>query len=227
MKAERKQIRDAVGHVRNTTLYDIEIDSQSEEELKTLLPWTKSMLGNLRSQCGEYSKKDRSRDVFDACVKIYNTDISHLYGEQSTEEKYYVYCHCDPSRNIAIHKHGVSTFAATLGLKYLPFYVGMGQGNRAFDFDRNETHRKYRQKIQALGLDVSPVIIKDGLSRSEALSLESKLIDIFGLIVNNGFLVNLDEGKNNKDRRNLYSEELIKISRINTMFIQNSLSHHR
>jgi hypothetical protein len=46
----------------------------------------------------------------------------------------------------------------------------------------------------------------------EALILESKLIDMFGLIASGGKLVNLDEGVNSKERRLKYKEALQEIS---------------
>lgn len=173
------------------------------------------MLGNIHSNNGEYSKNDRSKDVFNACMRIYGTDISHLYTNTNSDvEKYYVYAHCDPLHKIAIGKHGITSFAATLGLEFRPFYIGMGQGDRAFILDRNETHRKYRQKLQKKNLDAKVTIIKDGLTKNEALALESKLIDVFGLIVDRGYLVNLDEGTQNKNRQDLYKNDLITIGRI-------------
>ena len=215
MEIKRKQIKDSNGQLRNTTIWQIEVDGKSETELVELFGWAKNMLGNIRSQNGEYSKNKRSADTFDACMKIYNTDVSHLYDSDDDTKKYYVYAHCDPSKKIAIGKHGITSFAATLGLQFAPFYIGMGNGNRAFELDRNETHRKYRQKIQKTGKDAVSTIIVDNLTKTEALAIESKLIDIFGLIVNKGFLVNLDEGKSNKERVKMYTDELIKIGRFN------------
>lgn len=214
MEITRKQIHDQNGHLRNTSMWNIEVDAQSEEELKKLLSWSKNMLGNLRSNNGFMSKNKHSKEVFESCVKIYNTDTLHLYEECESETTYYVYAHCDPNKKIAIGKHGITTFAGTIGMQYHPFYIGMGQGSRAYDLDRNDSHRKYRQKIKKSGLDVSVCILKENLTKNQALSIESKLIDIFGLIVNKGCLVNLDEGKNYQERRQLYEDELIKIGRL-------------
>ena len=107
---------------------------------------------------------------------------------------------------------GISTFAATLGMELIPFYVGKGVGDRAYDLNRNETHRKVRQKLQQFGQEVSVKILKSGLTEMEALILESKLIDMFGLIASGGKLVNLDEGVNSKERRLKYKDELREIS---------------
>lgn len=217
MEIKRKQINDQNGQIRNTTVWEIEVDGKSETELKELLGWTKNMLGNIRSKNGEYSRKQHSVDVFDACMRIYETDITHLYDtETNVDDKYYIYAHCDPTKKIAIGRHGITTFAATIGLEFAPFYIGQGQGNRAFELDRNDSHRKYRQKLNKNGLEPIVFIIKKGLTKNQSLALESKLIDIFGLIVENGYLVNLDEGKNNKERKSLYVDDLTKIGRINS-----------
>ena len=48
------------------------------------------------------SKKERHRRVIDACTKIINTDIQHLYSSILLDEKkdYYVYAHLDTSKKI-------------------------------------------------------------------------------------------------------------------------------
>lgn len=125
-----------------------------------------------------------------------------------TRPIYYVYAHSDPDKNIAIGKCGKTTFAATIGMKKLPFYIGKGVHKRAYELNRNETHRKIRQKLHTFGKEIHVSILKDGMTELDALMMESKLIDIFGLITTGGRLVNLDEGINNKERRLLYKHEL-------------------
>ena len=54
--------------------------------------------------------------------------------------EHYVYAHCDPTENeisVKNSKHGLLVFAASIGLKHKPFYIGMGCGNRAFDLSRS------------------------------------------------------------------------------------------
>lgn len=62
-------------------------------------------------------------------------------------------------------------------------------------------------------------IFKDGLTELEALCLESKLIDIFGLIGKGDRLVNLDEGIKSQERQQIYAEHLVNINK----FYKNSL----
>lgn len=104
-------------------------------------------------------------------------------------------------------KRGKSAFAASLGLTSTPFYIGKGTGDRAYNINRSETHRKIKQKINAAEKEVEVVILKDNLSELKALCYESKLLDIFGLIPHKGWLSNLDEGYLKEDRRNNYMEE--------------------
>lgn len=156
----------------------------------------------------------RKRLVFDSCNEILKTDISSLYDNLELDESkdYYVYAHCDPGFKIAINKEGKSTFAASLGLQYMPFYIGKGKGTRSTDLNRNETHRKVRQKIQKFGKDIIVFKIAENLTEKEALILESKLIDIFGLMSFKGRLVNLDEGIAVKERRQKYQKSLDNLS---------------
>ena len=105
------------------------------------------------------------------------------------------------------------------GLIHMPFYIGQGAGNRAFELDRNDSHRKVRQKIKTFDKDVEVKIILDKLTEKESLMYESKLIDIFGLTSFKGRLVNLNEGHNSKLRRELYAE---KLRELNT-FYKNSV----
>lgn len=94
----------------------------------------------------------------------------------------------------------------------MPFYIGKGKGTRSTDLNRNETHRKVRQKIQKFGKDIIVFKIAENLTEKEALILESKLIDIFGLMSFKGRLVNLDEGIAVKERRQKYQKSLDNLS---------------
>jgi len=198
----------------------IEIDYDSLEDIGKWINILKSQYSTLRKSIDPdfTTKNDRIKKEFNACNEIINTDITKIYSnlELDPDKKYYVYAHCDSGFKIALKKNSKTTFAATLGMKYVPFYIGKGTGNRAFDLNRNESHRKVRQKLHSLGKEVDVFIIKDNLSELEALCLESKLIDIFGLLSQrNGYLVNLDEGINSKERKELYWKPL---STINSLF---------
>lgn len=212
MYIKRKQIKDQNGLVKNTTLWEIEIDYTNPVHLEELLNKIKSQLGTLKSSAIG-TKKEIKKLKYDSCVKIYETNISDLYVELNLDQNpvYYVYAHCEPNK-IAIGKDGITSWFATHGMDLIPFYVGKGIGDRAYDLNRNETHRKVRQRLREFNQDVQVRIIKDGLTELEALCLESKLIDIFGIIGKGGRLVNLDEGVKSKERQLRYATHLIELN---------------
>lgn len=219
MEFKRRQVIDSGGQLRNTSIWDITIDYDNLSDLEDLSNRIKAQIGSLKtSKLG--SRREIKQAKFDACSAIYNTDISELYAELDLDitPNYYVYAHCGTNK-IAVNKDGITSWLATFGLDLIPFYIGKGVGNRAYDLNRNETHRKVRQKLKEFGSDVQVRIIKDGLTELEALCLESKLIDIFGLMGKGGKLVNLDEGVKSKERQNKYKSHLILLND----FYKNSL----
>lgn len=194
------------------------VNWDSIPELEKILNQAKSRIGELRiSQLGNESRKSRFGRVFDSCVDIWNADISAVYRDVSMCEdtKFYVYAHMDMSRRIAVNKHPITSFAASLGMSHFPFYIGKGTGDRFSDITRSETHKKICQKLKMLGMEPKPIKIKDGLTEKEALQYESKLIDIFGLVPHGGTLANLDEGYRPNERRLIYNEHFSSLSIFN------------
>ena len=191
----------------------IEFDENSIESINRCINILSSFKGNLLSS----ARKQDFNERISAAFEILNSDISSIYSDLvlDEEKKYYLYFHCDPNRNISVGRNALSTFAATLGCRYLPFYVGKGHSNRAYDLNRNETHRKIRQKIKEFDKDIDVFISHHSLTEREALELESKMIDIFGLNGKNGYLVNLDEGHRPFERRKIYIDSFKKLNRYN------------
>jgi hypothetical protein len=163
----------------------------------------------------------QKQETLDACVTILETDISSVYGDLALDSspRYYVYAHMDPNRKVAVGKHGITSFAAVLGCGYFPFYIGKGTGNRCYDISRNGEHAKIAKRLRILDNKIEVHKIKDNLTESEALQLESKLIDIFGLRPYGGMLSNLDEGMRSQQRRSLYREAFLKLKPFNVKLI--------
>lgn len=192
------------------------INWNSIKDLQKLRSKIDSRLSELKRTTNQ-GIKPNTISVFNSCINIINTDISTLYLDLECSEvdnDYYVYAHCDPLYGLSSGQNGKSTFAPTLGLRYIPFYVGKGIGNRAYNLNRNESHRKIRQRSLAMGKEIQAFIIKDNLTKYEALALESKLIDIFGLKASGGWLVNLDEGHRASERRSLYLQDYLNINKM-------------
>jgi hypothetical protein len=160
-----------------------------------------------------YSKVGAS--ALDSCIKIYNTDISDLYDlNLCKDRKYYVYVHCNPLKGIPLTaSKSYLIFAATLGLTHVPFYVGKGTGDRIQNISRNSSHSKVVKNIRHNGKEPIVKLVKDCLTEIEALCLESKLIDIFGIRASGGILENLDEGYKYNERRERYMNDYLNIHR--------------
>jgi hypothetical protein len=190
---------------------DFKIDVSSVDDIQKHIQILKSYLGSAKKADPHFiSKNERCRRIFHYCRDIYETDISSLYEDVILDEerKYYVYVHQNPMYKLnANMKSGLMLFTATLGLEYMPFYVGKGVGDRWKVMNRNDTYSKVKKLINENNKQVLPKIIADRLTEKEALCIESKLIDIYGIISYKGTLTNLDEGYKPNERKLFYLDK--------------------
>ena len=123
---------------------------------------------------------------------LLDDDWSHLF-DGDNEKKYYVYFHITPNaQNIKS-----TSIKLPINTNGMPFYVGKGTGNRAYDLNRNQGHGALLKQLKDSGYSANDIvyIVKDGMTEPEALELESKLIYFFGTKyeeTRRGILVNLD-----------------------------------
>jgi hypothetical protein len=117
---------------------------------------------------------------------------------------HYVYFHCNTLKPLFVKNNLKHLFLALKfpGMRYEPFYVGKGVGNRAHNLHRNDSHRKIRSNLIKYKKDIEVFIAEKNLDENSALLKESYLIDILGLISlsKHGILTNLDEGVNSFNR---------------------------
>lgn len=158
-------------------------------------------------------------NVFPILEDLYSTDMSPLNNNLDNNKIYYVYAHCNPLNKLNVVGDLRHAFLASKfnNITHIPFYIGKGIGNRCFDLNRNDSHRKIRHKILKSDQDIKVVKLAENLSEIDALSIEGKLIDILGLraYTRDGMLCNLDEGYCAEDRRLLYNSNVVKLLRKN------------
>lgn len=138
-------------------------------------------------------RKTRKQNLSAYLPALIRQDWSHLYQPTASEERFYVYAHVDPRHAVFVtDKDSGGNFGG------MPFYIGKGVGNRAFDLKRNQGHGKMLREIADAGYGTDDIvkILFDGLEEWKAFELEAKLIFFFGTIYQSndeyGCLLNLD-----------------------------------
>lgn len=197
----------------------IEIDWENPTEIKKTI----SLLQNRRKtilrklgydQIYFNGSKYNLDSILPAFEEMYQSDFTHLFESSNQNTNFYVYAHCNPLKPLDIRNNIKHLFLASkfCNLKYEPFYIGKGVGERYKDLNRNDSHRKIRHNIKKYNKDIDAVKLLENLDEKKALSFESILIDILGLktLSNFGLLSNLDEGQNLNERRLSYKNDMIK-----------------
>jgi hypothetical protein len=125
------------------------------------------------------------------CVYVQNA--SPLIGtNQKDPNRFYVYVYLDPTK-LGKYIYGDFRFL------HEPFYVGKGQGTRAYNFICRNVHLK--NKLKRTGKPIV-ILIKKNLSETSALALEKSLTAFIGRKdLNRGPLYNLTDGG---DKSNIY-----------------------
>ncbi len=119
----------------------------------------------------------RSKSYNIALESILSEDWSDLFqGYSSDTSDFYVYLHGSPKNKKMYSPLDTKSFAS-------PIYVGMGQGNRAYNFSRSPAHLEELCRLTDLGYSKEEIVhvVKAGLSEKSARELESKLILFFGI----------------------------------------------
>lgn len=139
-----------------------------------------------------YAGREPNRHLLKYYKILLDQDWGDLFSGDS-EKKYYVYAHIKTgSKKLHIEHESVP-----LKMNGVPFYIGKGTGDRAYDLKRNQGHGALLKELQDAGSQRSEIvyIVSDGLSEAKAFELESKLIYLFGTKYETdrkGTLVNLD-----------------------------------
>jgi len=181
-------------------LQKINVDFDDLKDLKSKINMLQNVRKKLLLTIGNYDQvsfgtsKLNVNDVLDIFEILMNIKYEGDCGGE-----YYVYLHCNPLKKVSLNRDIREILLATkFNVSYLPIYVGKGIGNRCFDLNRNDSHRKIRTQIKEQNKDLEVIKIIEGLSEKEALFEEQKMICLLGLISLNkeGMLVNLQTEKN-------------------------------
>ena len=168
----------------NTLQY---IDIPYEDCIEALLQANQELLLSLPGHMLRVHPNERAKYL--RFLLVQNWDFLFPSADDSHQD-FYVYAHIDP------RERPTPIDALEVFLKGQPFYVGKGTGQRAWDLKRNQGHGKRLKQIRDAGFPESSIVyvLKDKLTEVDALSLEAKLIYLFGSIYDdrmNGCLLNL------------------------------------
>ena len=114
-----------------------------------------------------------------ALTSLLRDDWGYLFGSKDDgRNDYYVYYHADPKAKSIKFRYETSYVDMRI-----PFYIGMGRGERIYSFSRSVMHTSLLNDMATDGYTKQEImkVYKGGMGRTEALMLESKLILFFGI----------------------------------------------
>lgn len=200
-------------------MLEIKVNEKDPTDLKRVITYLQKKRKKLLLDLGYNGIRfNGSNRNFEDIMNILDRFISIIDIQPGN---YYVYAHTNPLVKLTPASNVKDAWLLTLcsNLRYRPFYIGKGTGNRLNNLSRNDSHRKIRTKIKEKGLDIEPVILFNNLSEQSALAIEEVLIDTLGLISlcpKHGLLVNLDEGRDPRNRRlSYYDKDMKQLLKLN------------
>lgn len=119
-------------------------------------------------------------------------DWSSLFDSESPHGDFYVYAHIDPNNKKTAMINDLGGI-----INGVPFYIGKGRLNRAYDFKRNQGHGLKLKTMANISPEKIVHFFSKGMTEDTAFELESKLIYFYGTIYDKnckGILLNLDIG---------------------------------
>lgn len=203
----------------------IEVDWDDPKNLKKTISLLQQRRKKVLKSLGyEHIKFNGNSSNAKNLLPIFNSFVDRL---SKNSGEYYVYAHCNPLQPLNVQHNIKDLWLASKFsvIRNKPFYIGKGIGTRKDDLNRNDSHRKIRTNIERFGKEIEVVTLYEGINEESSLLIEGALIEVLGLmsLSKEGFLVNLDEGKDRNNIRETYPANMIKILKANNFYLTENM----